>query len=124
MNFPLILLQVLSAGFIRLIPMETGRQLSSLYRASEFRVPELENAYSVVVGNELDQSRKARIGLCADCRFMRQMESDRGSTFFFCQRSASDARFPKYPRLPVLQCAGYEPLSADDRHRRASTTPR
>jgi hypothetical protein len=56
-----------------------------------------------------NESPKARIGLCADCHFMRRMESDRGSTFFLCQRSASDARFPKYPRLPVLQCVGYEP---------------
>jgi len=49
------------------------------------------------------------IGLCADCRFMRRIESDRGSTFYLCERSATDARFPKYPRLPVLQCIGYEP---------------
>jgi len=56
-----------------------------------------------------NETPKIRIGLCADCHFMRRMESDRGSTFFLCQRSASDARFPKYPRLPVLQCVGYEP---------------
>jgi hypothetical protein len=51
--------------------------------------------------------------LCADCRFMRRIESDRGSTFYLCERSATDANFPKYPRLPVLQCAGYERHSAD-----------
>jgi hypothetical protein len=44
---------------------------------------------------------------------MRQIESDRGSTFYLCERSATDANFTKYPRLPVLQCAGYERLSAD-----------
>ncbi len=53
------------------------------------------------------------VGLCTDCRFMRQIESDRGSTFYLCERSATDANFTKYPRLPVLQCAGYERLSAD-----------
>jgi hypothetical protein len=55
-----------------------------------------------------------RVGLCADCRFMRRMESDRGSIFFLCQRSATDPSFPKYPRLPVLECAGYEPIAEDD----------
>ncbi|HEX4786693.1 MAG TPA: hypothetical protein VH350_20305 [Candidatus Sulfotelmatobacter sp.] len=50
-----------------------------------------------------------RAGLCAHCRFMRLMHSDRGSTFFLCERSATDPSFPKYPRLPVLQCTGYEP---------------
>jgi hypothetical protein len=40
---------------------------------------------------------------------MRQIESDRGSVFYLCERSAIDASFPKYPRLPVLQCRGYEP---------------
>ena len=54
-----------------------------------------------------------RAGLCADCRFMRPMHSDRGSTFFLCERSATDASFPKYPRLPVLQCRGYERVDTD-----------
>jgi hypothetical protein len=41
---------------------------------------------------------------------MRLIKSDRGSVFYLCQRSATDSNFPKYPPLPVLQCAGYEPL--------------
>jgi len=49
------------------------------------------------------------IGLCAECRWMRNMESDRGSVFYLCQRSATNPAFPKYPRLPVLHCRGYEP---------------
>jgi hypothetical protein len=49
-----------------------------------------------------------RIGLCADCRHMRRIASDRGSTFYLCQLSATDSRFPKYPRLPVLRCSGHE----------------
>jgi hypothetical protein len=53
------------------------------------------------------------IGLCADCRFMRRIESDRGSTFYLCERSATDPSFPKYPRLPVLRCIGYEPSGSD-----------
>jgi hypothetical protein len=52
-------------------------------------------------------------GLCADCRFMRRTRSDRGSTFYFCQRSMTDAAFPKYPRLPVLDCAGYDRIGEE-----------
>jgi hypothetical protein len=49
-----------------------------------------------------------RIGLCADCSCVRKIESARGSMFYLCQRSATDSSFPKYPRLPVIQCSGYE----------------
>jgi hypothetical protein len=28
--------------------------------------------------------------------------------FYQCLLSGSDARYPKYPRLPVLRCSGYE----------------
>jgi hypothetical protein len=52
---------------------------------------------------------RLRIGLCTDCRFMRLVRSDRGSVFFLCELSASDSSFPKYPRLPVLECSGYAP---------------
>ena len=61
--------------------------------------------------NSKDGASKA--GLCADCQHMRLITSDRGSTFYFCQRSQSDASFPKYPRLPVIQCRGYEPKSTE-----------
>ena len=50
-----------------------------------------------------------RVGLCEKCRFVRRIESDHGSTFYMCERSFTDASYPKYPRLPVLQCAGYVP---------------
>ena len=46
-------------------------------------------------------------GLCADCLHARRIESERGSVFVMCQLSATDANFAKYPRLPVLSCAGY-----------------
>jgi hypothetical protein len=38
------------------------------------------------------------------------MRNDRGSVFLLCLLSRTDARYPKYPRLPVLRCEGYEPL--------------
>jgi len=63
--------------------------------------------------SEEKKAKPPRVGLCADCRHMRKMESDRGSTFYLCQLSATDPSFPKYPRLPVLRCPGYEPLSTD-----------
>ncbi len=49
----------------------------------------------------------AAIGLCAACAHGRAVVSGRGSTFWLCQLSVSDPRFSKYPRLPVLRCAGF-----------------
>jgi hypothetical protein len=57
---------------------------------------------------EATQDEKLRVGLCADCRHMRPIRSDKGSIFFLCGRAATEPEFPKYPRLPVLRCAGYE----------------
>jgi hypothetical protein len=51
---------------------------------------------------------EAAIGLCATCVNMRRVTSDRGSVFYRCELSRVDARYPKYPRLPVIECAGYE----------------
>jgi hypothetical protein len=53
------------------------------------------------------ESEKARVGLCFECRFAQLIESERGSVFYLCQRSRTDPAFPKYPRLPVVWCAGY-----------------
>lgn len=47
-------------------------------------------------------------GLCETCAFHRIIRSDRGSIFYLCEKSFSDPAFTKYPRLPVLECAGYE----------------
>ncbi len=69
--------------------------------------------YPVNVSEKKPERLQRDVGLCANCRFMRRIESDRGSIFYLCERSATDASFPKYPRLPVLQCAGYELLDAD-----------
>ena len=35
------------------------------------------------------------------------MRSDRGSIFYRCRLSDVDARFKKYPALPVVQCIGW-----------------
>jgi hypothetical protein len=48
-------------------------------------------------------------GLCAVCTHARVIESRRGSRFWLCSLSFSDARFPRYPALPVLRCSGHQP---------------
>jgi len=70
---------------------------------------------NVKISNMTGIDPTARAGLCADCQFMRRMASDRGSVFIFCGRSKTDPRFPKYPRLPVLQCPGYRKTSPEER---------
>jgi hypothetical protein len=47
-------------------------------------------------------------GLCAHCVHSQVIESSKGSVFLLCELSKTDPRFPKYPRLPVLSCRGYE----------------
>ncbi|HYP54797.1 MAG TPA: hypothetical protein VEQ41_00640 [Solirubrobacterales bacterium] len=51
-------------------------------------------------------------GLCDSCRHQKLVRNTRGSTFSLCLRSRADERFPRYPRLPVARCAGYERRSA------------
>jgi hypothetical protein len=47
-------------------------------------------------------------GLCDRCRHQRLVANTRGSRFSLCERSRSDPGYPKYPRLPVRSCAGFE----------------
>ena len=54
-----------------------------------------------------------RVGLCASCKHVRRITSDHGSVFYLCMLSAVDPRFPKYPRLPVFSCSGYEKRSEE-----------
>jgi propionyl-CoA synthetase len=52
----------------------------------------------------------AQPGLCADCRHAKLNETRRGTAYLRCTRAAWDARLPRYPRLPVTQCVGFDPL--------------
>jgi len=52
-------------------------------------------------------------GLCARCANVKIVETPRGSRFYLCRLSATDPRFPKYPRLPVLTCTGFVPVDRD-----------
>jgi hypothetical protein len=49
------------------------------------------------------------IGLCVACRHQRVVRTTRGSSFSLCLRSKDDPAYPRYPRLPVLRCPGFEP---------------
>ncbi|HAC45618.1 MAG TPA: hypothetical protein DCF65_06060 [Chloroflexi bacterium] len=53
------------------------------------------------------------VGLCASCKHSRAI-SGKQSTFWMCELSRTDPSFPRYPRLPVLRCRGYEPKSDPD----------
>jgi hypothetical protein len=49
------------------------------------------------------------LGLCRRCVHQREVVSARGSRFAMCGKAQQDAAFSKYPRLPMLECAGFEP---------------
>ena len=49
-------------------------------------------------------------GLCDRCTHQRLVPTTRGSVFSLCERSRDEPeRYPRYPRLPVLRCDGFEP---------------
>ena len=53
--------------------------------------------------------KRMEAGLCETCVHQKLIESDRGRKFVMCALSVTNPDFPKYPRLPVLECSGYEP---------------
>ncbi|HST55283.1 MAG TPA: hypothetical protein VLJ42_05230 [Solirubrobacteraceae bacterium] len=63
-----------------------------------------------------------RVGLCETCRHRQEVRNTRGSTFWLCVLSRQDPAYPRYPRLPVLSCAGYR--SAAERRRSAAEPDR
>ena len=52
-------------------------------------------------------------GLCEQCAWHKEIRSDRGSVFHMCRRGLTDSDFPKYPRLPVRACRGFQPAPID-----------
>jgi hypothetical protein len=61
----------------------------------------------------VDPGTRRSVGLCADCQRARPITSSHGSVFYLCEYSTIDPAYPKYPRLPVLQCAAYLKTSVD-----------
>jgi hypothetical protein len=47
------------------------------------------------------------VSLCARCEHVRKIATPRGSVFYLCELSASDHRFDKYPRQPIVACSGF-----------------
>lgn len=47
-------------------------------------------------------------GLCDSCLHQRLVPNTRGSVFSLCERSKTDPAYPRYPRIPVLSCPGFE----------------
>jgi hypothetical protein len=63
-----------------------------------------------------DEERRARVGLCAECRHGHVQRSAKASEFWRClraddtdaERNAQNSPFARYPPLPVRECPGFE----------------
>ena len=53
------------------------------------------------------KSDPSHVGLCLDCLHAKQVAGKEDTFYFLCELSFTNRTFPKYPRLPVLQCPGY-----------------
>jgi hypothetical protein len=51
----------------------------------------------------------APAGLCASCMHAKLNVTRRDTAYLRCTRAEWDDRLPRYPRLPVLECVGFEP---------------
>jgi len=64
-----------------------------------------------------DPAPRSRVGLCELCEHRQLVRNTRGSTFWLCRLSREDPSFPRYPRLPVLSCAGFRRAGEEQRPR-------
>lgn len=55
------------------------------------------------------EADRSRVGLCRDCLQAEMTRTAKGSVFYLCRRSENDPTYPKYPRLPMAACPGFEP---------------
>lgn len=51
-------------------------------------------------------------GLCGRCGHVRIVGTRSASRFYLCELSRVLPQFPRYPRLPVLRCGGFNPAPA------------
>jgi len=58
-----------------------------------------------------------RFGLCDTCVHQQIVRNTRGSVFSLCRRSRDEPEFPRYPRVPVLECVGHESHGDEDEAR-------
>jgi hypothetical protein len=47
-------------------------------------------------------------GLCADCQYAKLTQTRHGPAYLRCTRAAWDAALARYPRLPVIECPGFQ----------------
>jgi hypothetical protein len=57
---------------------------------------------------------RERAGLCGHCAHALVRPTRRGTVYLRCALAATDAHFPKYPRLPVDDCIGFQPEDRDE----------
>jgi hypothetical protein len=62
---------------------------------------------------EIRQVEEDPVGLCRRCVHVQIVTSSRESQFYLCRLSHTDPAFPRYPRLPVLECAGFKRDDSD-----------
>src|SRR5262249_14138390 len=98
--------------FSSLIGSEGVDFTRAFYPIVAFCHPALKLAYSEsrMAARKNSTTETLRVGLCINCKHMRRLLSERGSTFYMCERGLREPSFAKYPRLPVEECRGYEEL--------------
>jgi hypothetical protein len=62
-------------------------------------------------------------GLCAACTHQQLVPNTRGSVFSKCGLAKTDPAFPRYPRLPVMECAGFVARDTPPSEYRAAPLP-
>ena len=67
---------------------------------------ELIHSLEVTIGQTTPDQLGA--GLCARCRFARENQTRRLTTYVRCARAGWDPRLARYPYIPVFTCVGYE----------------
>jgi len=58
-------------------------------------------------GCSLNQPNRDEVGLCRTCRHARRVPTA-PKLYWMCRLAATDPAFERYPRLPVVRCAGYQ----------------
>jgi hypothetical protein len=74
-------------------------------------IADKDGGQSVTTESNHREAEEQRVGLCVTCQHAAVIVSSRGSRFYRCERSRTDARFPRYPTLPVVTCIGWEQSS-------------
>ncbi len=68
--------------------------------------------FLALLGRSGDEGARPKLGaepgLCDACRHAKFNETRRGTAYLRCTRAEWDATLVRYPRLPVVQCAGFE----------------